>query len=749
MTQPVNRFFFCHIQQRVVTACLYLVCVVGAGCNNGRDTRALQEEHQEMAERLKEISRNLDPMKNEYVNNKRAAAFADMENETGGNIQSVFWIRYNKAYEMLLAGRTGEAIPEARTLYDAIESGQVKTDPLGERKVRALLPLCYIRLGEQQNCIFNHSSESCILPFSEKGQHVKEEGSRTAVALYTELLDRYPDDYTFRWLLNVASMTLGEYPENVPQRYLIPDSVFESGYPLPAFRDIASARGVDVNARAGGLVLDDLDNDGYVDILCSSWGLTDPIRYFRNTGHGSFIEATREANLSGISGGLNMIHADYDNDGYKDVFVLRGAWLSQGEHPNSLLKNQGDGTFMDVTKSAGLLSFHPTQTACWGDYNNDGWLDLFIGNESSGFGGSHPCELYQNTGEGTFVNVAAECGVNAELYAKGSAWEDYDNDGDIDLYISAVKGFNRLYRNDGPNTEGRWQFTDVAKEAGVREPFESFPVWFFDYDNDGWPDLFVAGYTLRGWNDMAGLTAADYLGVQESLAPSKLYRNNRDGTFEDVSSATGLDRELYTMGCNFGDLDNDGWLDFYLGTGEPDLQAIIPNRMFRNDRGRGFQDVTTAGRFGHLQKGHGIGFADLDNDGDQDIYAVMGGAYEGDVFRNILFENPGNKNHWVTLHLRGTTANWSAIGARVTLHTEGPGGLREIHVTVNTGGSFGSSSLAQEIGVGDATAIEKVEVRWPGGNHESFGILKVDRAYLLKEGTGEALPVRSGKASGP
>jgi hypothetical protein len=182
-------------------------------------------------------------------------------------------------------------------------------------------------------------------------------------------------------------------------------------------------------------------------------------------------------------------------------------------------------------------------------------------------------------------------------------------------------------------------------------------------------------------------------------------------------------------------LDNDGWLDFYLGTGNPDLSTLIPNRMFRNAEGNFFQDVTTAGGFGHLQKGHGIAFADLDHDGDQDVYAVMGGALTGDNYRNALFLNPGNTNHWLKLKLVGHQSNQAGIGAKIKVTVASPAGRRDIYKTVNSGGSFGSSPLRQELGLGDATSITSVEVHWPtSGIRQVFEGLQLDRAYQLKEG---------------
>ena len=226
----------------------------------------------------------------------------------------------------------------------------------------------------------------------------------------------------------------------------------------------------------------------------------------------------------------------------------------------------------------------------------------------------------------------------------------------------------------------------MAAAAGVTEPRFSFPAWFWDYDQDGWLALYVGGYGARD----VGRVAADYLHLPHASERDRIYRNNRDGTFTDQSRDLGVFKTTLPMAGNFGDLDNDGWPDYYLGTGNPELSMLIPNRMFRNDRGRAFQEVTTAGGFGHLQKGHGIAFGDLDNDGDQDVYASIGGAYEGDGYRNALFRNPGSPAGWLKLRLVGTTANRSGIGARIEVIIETPGGRRSVWKDVNSGGPFGA-----------------------------------------------------------
>jgi hypothetical protein len=599
-----------------------------------------------------------------------------------------------------------------------------------------LLALAYLRQGEIDNCIANHTSQSCIFPIGKGGFYAIQRGPRAAIEVLEGVLNCNPNDLTSRWLLNLAYMTIDEYPGRVPEQWLLSPDLFKSDYDIPRFTNVAPQLGIDAEDLAGGVCTEDFDLDGDIDILASSWGMDGTLRYYRNNGDGTFSDATGEAHLTGLTGGLNMIHADYNNDGYPDVLLLRGAWMQEyGRYPNSLLRNNGDGTFSDVTIQAGLLSFHPTQTAAFADFNNDGWIDIFIGNES--VRQPHPCELFLNNGDGTFTDRAHDVGLDITSFVKGVACGDYNNDGLPDLYLSCLWQTNRLLRNNGVDKDGKWTFTDVTEQAGVGAPTASFPTFFFDYNNDGWQDIYVCGYGVRtvgGQNDVVTTTLLDYLGEPSFGERPRLYRNNGNGTFTDVTHEAKLDAVLFGMGANFGDIDNDGYPDIYVGTGLPDMTALVPNRMFRNNEGKFFQDVTTSGGFGHLQKGHAIAFADIDNDGDQDIYAVMGGAYEGDRAHKVLFANPGNGNHWITLMLEGRVSNCSAIGARIAVTVATPHGERTIYSTVNTGGSFGSSTLQQEMGLGDATAIKAIAVTWPASKtNQEFKNVAMDHRYMVRE----------------
>jgi hypothetical protein len=610
-------------------------------------------------------------------------------------------------------------------------------------------------MAEQTNCLANHNADSCLLPIQGGGVHIQQQYSRAAIGVLTNILNATPSDLVSRWLLTIASMTVGDYPDRVNREWVIPPQAFKSEYDIKRFPDIAGRLGLDLNGLAGGCIVEDFDNDGYLDLMVSRWGLRDQLRFFRNNADGSFTERTFEAGLVAEVGGLNLIQTDYNNDGYADAMVLRGGWLAgQGHYPKSLLRNNGDGTFSDVTEEAGLLSFRPSQTAVWFDYNNDGWLDVFMGNESVE-ADVNPCELYRNNRDGTFTECAKEVGVANVGYVKAVVSADFNQDGWPDLYLSRSAQPNVLYRNDGPSGSDKslkapWRFTDVTESAGVAEPVFSFPAFFFDQDNDGWPDLYVSGFNLGQAG--VGEIAAEYLGQPTKAAKPRLYRNNRDGTFKDVTQSARLNRILHSMGSNFGDLDNDGFLDMYLGTGDPILRTVIPNRMLRNADGKFFQDVTTSGGFGNLQKGHAIAFGDLDNDGDQDIYEVLGGAVEGDVYSNVLFENPGHGNHWITLKLEGKRSNRAAIGARIRVVVkEGWWRERSIYKTVGSGGSFGASPFRQEIGLGAATTVQRVEILWPAtGKTQILKGLEVDRFYQIQEDgpAAAAWPVRSLRLTG-
>ena len=686
-----------------------------------------------MAQRLADIFQKTDPAATGYMNDRFADKLqAQMTNATQINEQ--FRLKFMLAIQQINAARPDMALNTFSALEKLIAANGGQLDEASRAELRMRKGIAFLRLGEQENCLATHNADSCVFPLKPNAYHLLPRGSRGAIALFDAHLAEYPNDFKARWLLNLAHMTLGEYPDQVNPRYLIPPKAFASEYEMPCFIDVSEGLGVDANDLAGGVIVDDFDNDGFYDLVISAWDEKGQLRYFHNNGNGTFTERTSEAGLVGEVGALNIQQTDYNNDGLLDIWMMRGAWLGKnGRIPRSLLRNNGDGTFTDVTEEAGLLSFHPTQACRWFDYDGDGWLDLFVGNESLDPNDPDWCELYHNNRDGTFTECAKACGINVAAFIKGVACADYDNDGRPDLYLSVRRdGPKILFHNDGPDASGQWHFSNRTVKANVNNHLLSFGTFFFDYDNDGWEDLVLFGYFLP--NGVADV-AKDYLGLPNNAAKTKLYHNNGNGTFTDVSEETHLNRVCHTMGHNYGDIDNDGWLDFYCGTGDPDFTTLIPKRMFRNANGKYFQEVTTATGTGHIQKGHGVAIADFNDDGAQDIYISLGGAYSGDLARNALFLNPGNTNHWLKLKLVGVKANRAAIGARVKVTVQTPGGPRELHRTVSSGGNFGSNPLRQEIGLGDATSITSVDIRWPGSDtRQTVTGLELNHSYQIREG---------------
>jgi hypothetical protein len=665
------------------------------------------------------------------------------------------------AEKAMQRGDNQAALEAFRRVREAAQLTPYFWEPAFHHAVDRQIALTHMRIAEDQNCVGMHNEDSCLFPIKGGGVHTVQDGARAAIAEYLQMLEKHPTEMNARWLLNVAYMTVGEYPEKVPAKWLLPASTLQSDYPLPRFPQVAAKAGVDLEGRAGGVIIDDFDNDGRLDLVVSRMALNQDgqLRFLHNSGDGTFADRTEEAGLTGITGGLHVMQTDYDNDGNLDILVPRGAWAGPwGNIPMSLLRNTGGGHFVDVTAKAGLLSFHPTQTAAWADFDNDGWVDLLVGRETFTLEAfwnfmkqatdgvhdhppglpsfkRHPAALYRNNHDGTFTDIAGQAGADFGGFVKGVVAGDYDNDGRMDIYVSRFLESNILLHN-----EGGMRFTDKSVQAGVTSPMFTFPTFFWDYDNDGWLDIFVGDSPSHlAVYEGARYTIEGYLGIKPPAgSPSALYHNNHDGTFTDVAEQAGVARILLPMGCNFGDLDNDGWLDFYLGTGSPAFDALVPNRMFRNDGGKTFQDVTTAGGFGHLQKGHGVAFGDLDGDGDQDVFAVFGGAFSADRAHTAMFQNPGNKNHFIKLKLEGKESNHAAIGARVRLVVDSGSGTRDIFSTVSSGTSFGSSSFRRELGLGRATVVKTIEVTWPvTGKVQRFENVAADRFYLLREGASE------------
>jgi hypothetical protein len=522
-------------------------------------------------------------------------------------------------------------------------------------------------------------------------------------------------------------MTLGEFPDGVPERYRLEgafiDRFYGERYAKAAvshadivFVDRGHEIGVDTFDAGKGAAVEDFDGDGDLDIITG--GNFDPIRLYTNERGTGFVDRTSEAGLDGISQVHIMTAADYDNDGWMDVFVGR-------PFPHYLLlHNRGDGTFEDVTAASGLLdgwlddevSF--TWGSAWGDIDNDGDLDLFIarwgmkipflsGPLAQPYRHSH---LFVNDG-GHFTDRTYELGIADYVKDRGIigvAFGDYDNDGFIDLFLSglAVRTSFLLH-----NLAGERFVAAERHESG-------FMTAFLDLDHDGQLEIYQGGFT-------DGRTSAEGAVFAETASNlggySAILRRSPSGTFDrNTDYFGGGSLPIPTMGGSYGDLDNDGCLDFYLGTGNPEGWTVVPNLMFRGLRsGRRCTDqaanITMLNGFGTIQKGHGIVFFDFDDDGDQDVFSSLGGMWQGDRWPNQLLVNESDTgNGWVKIRLRGRQTNRFGLGARITVNAVSPDGdsiVRTYAMDHKTG--FGSAPYLAHIGLLDAALIRDVEVYWP------------------------------------
>ena len=611
-------------------------------------------------------------------------------------------------------GDMEEAIAQWEQAYGIAKSEL----PAEMSDIEEALGIAYLHKSEMDNDVYRHPGDRCLFPPRTVASYAKTEASQKAIEYFNKFLQRKPDTLDIKWELNLAYLTLGKYPDGVPKQYLIPPSAFESLEDVPRFTDVAPQAGINLYSMSGGLIVDDFENNGQLDLVTSDFGQCAPMHYFHNNGDGTFTDRTKSAGLEGQLGGLNLIQADYNNDGCTDILVLRGAW----EFPQrkSLLRNNCDGTFTDVTAAAGLAEpASQTQSAVWADIDNDGYLDLFVANED------RPAQLFRNRGDGTFEDISHKAGIDKTAYSKAVVAADYDNDGYVDFYVSNLNGDNFLYHNNHDGT-----FTEVAVQAGVQKPWQSFPAWFFDYDNDGFPDIFVSGYYVS-----VDEVVRSYLGLTPQAETLKLYKNLGNGTFRDVTDDVGLNRVFMTMGANFGDIDNDGWLDIYLGTGNPSYGSLLPNVLLHNKEGTFFTDVTAASGTGELHKGHAVAFADLERNGNEDLLEEVGGAVPGDAHAFRLFQNPGNGNDWINIKLVGVKSNRSAIGARIKVNVTDEGKpSRSIYRTVGSGGSFGASPLEQHIGLGKSARIDSIEIWWPASKtKQNFQNVAKNQFLEIKE----------------
>ena len=546
---------------------------------------------------------------------------------------------------------------------------------------------------------------------------------REAITVFRALYDLSPGDRAL-WGIYQSAQGLGGFPRDLPAKYrfpLRPEATGKNLPPPPRFRDIAPQLGIDKFAGAGPASWADYDGDGRFDLLAC--GMDTFCSLYRNEGD-RFRDVTLQAGLGKIESGFGAAWGDYDGDGRPDVYIARNGWA--GPAPDYLLHNRGDGTFEDVTARAGIdepgSGFHVT----WFDYNRDGWLDLFVSNGVTLDPNIN--HLYRNKGDGTFENVTVAAGLQEKPQGGtiGVAVGDYDGDGWPDLFIHGRNRRNRLYHNRGNGT-----FEDVAVQAGVagsgRE--NGYVALFRDFDSDGDLDLLTTSLAL--WDHVLAGYRADYKPVPDDDLV-RLYRNDGNGRFTDISEKAGFVYPIGIMAANAGDVDNDGYPDIRFGTGNPDLRRLEINLLYQNTGRMSFVDRTRSAGVANLGKGHGITFIDWNGDGYLDMYTELGGFYHGDLWHSAFFLNETPKrNHYLEVDLSEDGPNRLAVGAGVTVRS----GALNSYQEVTSGRGFGSSDPPTlHYGLGQNLRIELLRVRWPDGTFQDYPPPPVDRRIRIRRG---------------
>ena len=557
---------------------------------------------------------------------------------------------------------------------------------------------------------------------------------KEAIAAYRDLHDQEPSDRPL-WGIYQCSLGLGGYPPDLPRKYHFPLRAEAAGRdlpPPPKFRDIARDLGINKFAGAGPAGWADYDGDGRYDLVAC--GMDTFCSLFHNEGP-RFRDVTLEAGLGKVESGFGAAWGEYDGDGRPDLYIARNGW--GGPLPDSLLHNRGDGTFEEVTKRAGIdepgSGFHVT----WFDYNRDGWLDIFVSNGVTLDPNIN--HLYRNNGNRTFTNVTEEAGLKEEQPAGtiGVAVGDYDQDGWPDLFIHGRMRPNRLYHNLG---NGR--FEEVSRRAGVagHGRQNGYIALFQDMDSDG--DLDIVTASLALWEHVIAGYRSDYVPIPDDDL-IKLFRNDGNGRFADISWQAGFVYPIGIMAGNTADVDNDGYSDLYFGTGNPDLRRQEPNVFYQNT-GRGtFVDRSRSAGVWMQGKGHGVTFVDWNGDGYLEIYAEKGGFYHGDLYHSSFFLNETPKgNHYLFVDLTQDGPNKLAVGAGVTVKA----GQLKIYKEVTSGRGFGSSDPPTlHFGLGKNLRIELLRVRWPDGSTVDYPPPPVDGRIAIRRGESTWKPWSPGR----
>jgi hypothetical protein len=532
-----------------------------------------------------------------------------------------------------------------------------------------------------------------------------------------------PDDVRFRWMLRTLTLHASKPESTIPPEFRLN---IPAGDPSAFhFSDVTKSSGAGRFALGRGAAWGDFDNDGREDILVGAERA--PFCLFQNLGDGTFNNVADSLGLHDPVG-LGCYASqfiDYDNDGFQDIFMTSNGWGGGGRL--FLFHNEGGKRFIDVTASSGLGGPLNAFGASWADYDNDGRVDLAVATGIIDPEGGDRIRLFHNEGNGKFREVGELAGLNQKARWISLCWGDYDGDGRQDLLAASFDAGPFLFRNLG---DGR--FEDVSLKTGIRTQTQAYTPEFFDYDNDGHLDVFVSTYPS------VYSQVQDMISVKLSNSPAApppqrqlLFRNNGDGTFHNISDEAGITGWYGGMSSQVGDLDNDGFDEIVIGTGNPALDWCEPKPLFRNNGKGKFTDVAHSAGLDHFGMLHGTALADFDDTGSLSLFGSFGGFYWGTRETTKLYRNLGSGNSSLEIRLIGTRSNRDAIGAKVSAHV----GNRKVHKWVNGGNGFGvANSKIVHIGLGREHKVDMLEVLWPSGFRQSFRDIPAGQRIEILEG---------------
>jgi len=509
-------------------------------------------------------------------------------------------------------------------------------------------------------------------------------------------------------------------------------------YGQTSFSEVAASVGVDhyyhtIFDMGGGVALFDFNRDSLVDIYFVGGQRRDVL--YQNNGNGTFTDVTLQAGLGFTDsvGTMGVVTGDIDNDGYREVFLT-----TVMNEPNYLLQNNGNGTFTDISTAAGINNDTLfTLSATFGDYDKDGWLDLYVGNyvdvpntvvDSAGnfVSFNHICSpntLFHNNGNMTFTDVSATTNTADAGCDLATVFTDYDSDNDVDVWVANDFGAwltpNGLYQNNHPSA-----FSNVAASSNADAQIYAMGVAIGDYDQDLDLDYYIT-----------------------NIGRNVLHRNNGNGTFIDTADAAGVSNQWVIQdslqatgwGTGFMDIDNDSYLDLFVANGYMAGVDVLktteqdPDKLYHNNGDGTFSDISAVAGVNSDEVTRGFAFGDLDNDGDIDLIPIPTLIQSSvDTSKMPIYRNDlNNTNHWLKVNLEGTISNRDAYGAQLRIYTNGQAWVHE----VSCGGTHASQhSSVAHFGLGSATSVDSLVITWPNGLVERLTNVTVDQTLYLVEG---------------